>query len=111
MIYYMNLDDGPFHLIQDGLKTVEMRLSNKDRENIVKGDHIVFTNHTNGKQMEVLVLNIDKFPTFFELYKAFDKDQLGYKEDENADPEDMYRYYKKEDIEKYGVLAITIKKL
>ena len=32
----------------------------------------------------------------------------GYLPSEDADPNDMLKYYKQEDIEKYGVLAIEI---
>ena len=35
--------------------------------------------------------------------------QLGYLKNEIADPKDMYKYYSKEQILKYGVLAIKIK--
>ena len=34
---------------------------------------------------------------------------IGYKEEEIADPNDMLMYYKKEDVEKYGVLGIGLK--
>ena len=34
-----------------------------------------------------------------------------YKEDEEANPDDMEQYYTKENQEKYGVIAIEIKKV
>ena len=49
--------------------------------------------------------------SFFELYNAFDKISLGYREEENANPRDMEQYYSKEKIKKYGVVGIEIKKL
>lgn len=36
---------------------------------------------------------------------------MGYKEDEEANPDDMEQYYTKENQEKYGVIAIEIKKV
>ena len=111
MTYQMNLNDGPFQLISSGQKEVEMRLNTPKRAVIKPGDHIVFTNEKDGKQIEVLVLNIMKFPSFKELYENIDNTKLGYIKGEKADYQDMYFYYKKEDIQKYGVLAIFIKLL
>ena len=107
-IYEMNLHNEPFSLILSEKKTVEMRLNKNGRENISQGDTIVFTNQ-NGDKLKVLVVNIFKFPSFKELYDSYDKERLGYLPNEVADPHDMLKYYKQDDIEKYGVLAIEIK--
>ena len=109
MIWEMNLDEGPFELIKSGQKTVEMRLCKNDRDLILPKDHILFHLASGGDKIEVLVLNITKFPSFAELYKAYDKIALGYRRDETPDPNDMLTYYSKKDIEKYGVIAIEIK--
>ncbi len=107
-IYEMHLQDEPFALILNGRKTIEMRLNSPGRENISKGDTIVFTNN-NGDKLKVLVLDIHKFPSFKELYNSYDKTRLGYQANQLANPEDMLKYYSIENIEKYGVLAIEIK--
>ena len=104
----MNLQDAPFEAILSGKKDVEMRLNKNGRENITRGDVIVFSNNK-GQQIKVLVLNIKKFPSFKELYASYDKSRLGYSSNEIANPDDMLIYYKQEDIEKYGVLAIEVK--
>lgn len=110
MIYQMNLAKGPFELIKSGHKVVEMRLCKPEREQIRNGDTIVF--HSNdGQTLSVLVLNIVKYQSFEELYKHYDKKKLGYRDEENANPNDMLIYYKKEEIEKLGVLAIEIQLL
>ncbi len=109
-IYEMNLQDGPFELILSLKKDVEMRLCKKGREHIKKGDFIVFANK-DGKTIKVLVINVKRFPTFEELYDCYDKTRLGYEVNEEAHPDDMLMYYTKEDILKYGVLAIEIKLL
>ncbi len=111
MIYLMHLAESPFALIKSGQKTVEMRLANKGRDKIKPNDHIVFHNEKMEEKLEVLVVNINRFPSFHELYKAYDKIKLGYLENEIANPDDMQIYYSKEDIQKYGVLAIEIKLL
>ena len=107
-IYEMNLHNEPFSLILSEKKTVEMRLNKNGRENISKGDTIVFTNQ-NGDKLKVLVVNIFKFPNFVELYKSYPKERLGYLPNEEANPYDMLKYYSEDDIVKYGVLAIEIK--
>ena len=110
-IYQMNLSENPFNLLKNGQKSIEMRLNKNGRDKIIKGDHIVFTKEKSQEIIEVVVLSVSKFSSFNELYKAFPKEKLGYKQDETASPNDMLIYYKKEDIEKFGVLAIEVKLL
>ena len=109
MTHQMNLPDGPFQLISSGQKDVEMRLNTPERQQIQVGDHIIFTNRKDGKTLEVLVLNIAKYPSFKELYDEVDHTRLGYLKGEKANYKDMNLYYKDEDIMRYGVLAIYIK--
>lgn len=108
MTHEMNLCDAPFTAIKSGLKTVEMRLNDEKRRLLKKGDTILFTNQTTGERLTAYVKNIVPFCDFFELYKHYDKSQIGYKKCEAANPEDMYLYYPKEKIQTYGVLAIEI---
>ena len=109
MVYHMHLASKPFELIKNGKKVIEMRLNTPDRSHIAIGDKIVFTNQDDGRILEVLVLNIQIYPSFKELYANNDKSLLGYDKDEIANPDDMLIYYKQENIDKYGVLGITIK--
>lgn len=109
MTFEMNLAKVPFGLIKSGQKVIEMRLNTPKRASIKPGDYIEFTNNDDGSKLKVLVLNITKFASFIELYRHFDKALLGYQKNEKANPDDMLIYYKKEDIEKYGVIAIEIK--
>ena len=107
----MNLHDKPFKAIESGLKTIEMRLNDIKRQKIKVDDFIEFTNTKSQKKIYCLVKSINKYKDFVELYKHYDKSSLGYKENEPANHRDMSTYYTKEDIAKYGVLAIEIKKL
>lgn len=109
MLYKMNLDDEPYKMIKDGLKTIEMRLNYKGRGEIKTGDEILFTNNKTNEIMKCLVLNNYKYKDFNELYKNHEKTTIGYLENETANPVDMLMYYKEEDILKYGVLAIEVK--
>ena len=107
-VFEMHLQEAPFKLISDGLKTVEMRLNNKGRDKISKGDFIVFHNSYSEERIKVIVTSVSKFSSFKKLYESYPKQRLGYQDNEIANPDDMLKYYQKSDIEKYGVLAIEI---
>ena len=105
----MKLWNDSFEAIKNKTKTIEMRLNDEKRSNIKIGDIIEFTNTMTLEKLKVKVDNIYKYANFEELYKHHDKISIGYKEEEIADPNDMLMYYKKEDVEKYGVLGIGLK--
>ena len=108
-VHKMNLYLNAFELINNNTKTVEIRLNDKKRQKIKEGDLVVFTNKETKEEIIVEVIGLRKFNTFNELYSSYEKTSLGYKKDEIADPNDMLLYYSKEQVEKYGVLAIEIK--
>ena len=83
----------------------EMKLNNEPFECIKNG-----TKTTNEKLL-VEVIDLFKYNSFKELYKHFNKIEMGYSINEEANPKDMENYYSKEEQEKYGVLGIKIKKL
>lgn len=108
--HYLKLNNEPFNLIKQQIKTVEMRLNDEKRKVINIGDIIEFTNITNNETINCLVTNIKPFDDFEKLYQNYEKTTLGYiKNYNNNSYLDMYKYYTKEDIKKYGTLAIEIK--
>lgn len=109
-MHKMNLQDLPFEAINSGQKTIEMRLYDEKRQKIKVGDIIEFSNNSNDI-IKTKVIDIHRFNNFDELYNNFDKEKLGYFEDEVANPNDMSKYYSEEDIKKYGVVGIEIKKI
>lgn len=111
LIYEMNLNEIPFAMIKSRQKCIEMRLNKKGREKIKPGDQLVFTNNKTGEKLIIEVTLVSKYSSFVELYKHFDKTDLGYRSDEVANPDDMLEYYSQDDIDKYGVLAIGVKLL
>lgn len=108
-MHKMKLQNKPFTMIKDGIKTIEMRLYDEKRSKININDKIEFTNALTDEKMLVRVVNIYKYKSFEELYQNHDKKSIGYKEDEQANPKDMSMYYSDEDISKYGVVGIEIK--
>ena len=111
IIHQMNLHDNPFQLDENQQKTIEMRLNDEKRQLIQVGDQILFTNTKTNKQLICLVEEVFHYDNFEDLYQNHDKKELGYLEDEISDPSDMLEYYSKEQIEKYHVVGIKIRKL
>ena len=111
MIHKMNLNNGPFNSMEKGSKTIELRLNDEKRQQIKVKDLIEFTNREDSRKIMTEVIDLHKYPSFKELFKHFDKKDLGYAEDEVADPTDMEEFYTKEEQDKYGVVGIKIKKL
>lgn len=111
MKHEMKLNNSPFENIKNGTKTIELRLNDEKRQLLKIKDLIEFTNRETSEQLLVEVVNLYHYHSFEELYKHFDKITIGYKEDEEANPNDMEKYYSKEEQDKYGVLGIEIKKL
>ena len=109
MEHKMRLHNDPFIKIKNGTKTVELRLNDEKRSLVKVGDTIEFTNRSNDEKLLVDVTDIKKYNSFNELYKDFNKIEMGYNEEDIVDPKDMEKYYTKEEQDKYGVLGITIK--
>lgn len=112
MKHNMKLNNGPYNSICYGQKDIEMRLYDEKRKLINIGDIITFTNIDTLDCFDVKVINLYICKNFDELYKKFDRVRLGYNDlDDKYNPEDMERYYSREDINKYGVVGIEIKKI
>ena len=108
VIHEMKLNNAPFCSIQSGEKRIEMRLFDEKRQAIAVRDSIRFTNTENGEYLLCRVVALHRFPDFHALYAKFDKTELGYAQDEQATPDDMFAYYPKEKVAQYGVLGIEI---
>lgn len=111
MKHEMKLNNEPFECIKNGTKTIELRLNDEKRKLLTVGDYIEFTNRVTNEKLLVEVIDLFKYNSFEELYKHFNKTEMGYSINEEANPKDMENYYSKEEQEKYGVLGIKIKKL
>lgn len=111
MRYEMKLWPDSFNAIKEKLKTIEMRLNDEKRAVIKMGDTIEFTNSSTNEKIICEVINRYEYATFEDLYSHHDKISIEYKENEKADPKDMFNYYSLESITKYGVLALEIKVL
>lgn len=108
MMHELRLHDEPFELIKSGSKTIEMRLYDEKRKLIKEGDVIIFTNRVTDEKLKTKVIKLYIYDSFEELYKNFDGVSLGYKENQKANPNDMEKYYSKEEQSEYGVVGIEI---
>lgn len=111
MKHNMKLRNEPYNSIYYNKKDIEMRLYDEKRKLIKVGDTITFTNIDTLKKFDVEVVNLYRYDNFKSLYNNFDKRRLGYKNEESANYLDMEKYYSKEEIKKYGVLGIEIRKM
>lgn len=106
MIYRMKLQNEPFNQIKLGTKEIEIRLNDEKRKIFEINDYIEFTNITTLEIMFVKITNLYHFESFEKLFNNFDNSILGC-----GSYEEMYKYYSKEEENKYGVLGIEIKVL
>ncbi len=111
MEHIMKLNPSPFKKIQEGKKTIELRLYDEKRRLISAGDTICFVNTQDaGCTLYVTVEDIYRFGTFEELYANLPLSECGYTEENvaEASPSDMEAYYPKEKQAKYGVVGIKM---
>ena len=109
----MRLQAEPFFMIQSGQKTIELRLFDEKRRTIAVGDEILFSHVETGDIIRCRVTALHPFPSFSVLYRELPLLACGYTEQtvKDASPEDMERYYSREEQARYGVLGIEIKVL
>lgn len=106
MIYRMKLQNEPFKQIKKEIKKIEIRLNDEKRKIFEINDYIEFTNITTLEIMFVKITNLYHFESFEKLFNNFDNSILGC-----GSYEEMYKYYSREEENKYGVLGIEIKVL
>lgn len=111
MMHQMKLNNDPFEKIKNGTKTIELRLYDEKRKLLKINDVIELINISTNEQMMVQIENLYHYPSFYELYKHFDKIEIGYDQEEKPNYKDMEQYYSKEEQNEYGVLGIRIKKI
>ena len=111
MTYQMNLNPAPFKMIEQGMKTIELRLWDERRSLLKVGDQIVFV-HTKDptRTLRTRVKALHLFSSFEELYRTLPLTKCGYTDEDvaTADPSDMDCYYSKEKQAQYGVVGIEI---
>lgn len=113
-MHVMKLKSEPFSLIESGAKIYELRLFDEKRKRIKIGDIIEFTCvDDQSKKLMVKVVDLKRYSSFIDLYADLSPLEIGYTASNLhlANPKDMEKYYTKEQIASFGVLAIKICKV
>jgi ASC-1-like (ASCH) protein len=110
--YKKNVSEPWFTLIKEGRKTVEGRLNKGEFAQMRAGDTIIWTN--NDDSFKTKIKSIQKYNTFYEYLEGEGiKSALPVDEVQTVkDGVDVYyKYYTREEEEKYGVLAVRLELL
>lgn len=112
-MHTMKLHHQPFMAMQEGRKTIELRLYDEKRQKIHSGQIIEFKHNETEEVLRMRVLDLHVFDTFEELYKQLDLSLCGYDQENlsNASYQDMEQYYDLELQSKYKVVGIELEKL
>ena len=109
--YVVNISKKPYKKIKLGKKTVDLRLNDLRRNNIQKGDVVIFRLDNNPKkQIVVEVINSKKFYSFKDLVSYYGREKCGFKKKSVDEANEiMKRFYKPEEIKKLGVIGFEFK--
>ncbi|MBO4878381.1 MAG: DUF1810 family protein [Ruminococcus sp.] len=111
MLHNMKLKDEPFAMIEDGRKTIELRLNDEKRRKVQPGDFICFTHITQPERMiQVRVTALHPFPGFRELFEALPAEKCGFAPGETVPDGYMDSFYPVEEQKRYGVLGIEFRR-
>jgi|TARA_B110000305_G_C19244591_1_gene541658 ASC-1-like (ASCH) protein len=106
------IDEPWFSLIKVGLKTVEGRLNKGDFMSLNKGDILNITNNELGfeRKYQIKITSVHKYNTFSEYLEKekLEKCLPGIDTIEQG-VSIYYKYYKKDDEDKYKIIAIRLK--
>ncbi|MBD5391128.1 hypothetical protein HDR67_03900 [bacterium] len=119
--FVMHLSEEMFLAMKEGTKIVEVRVFDDKRKLVDIGDYIEFHNNNDHIKMRVIDIRIEH--TFKEVFERiidlnntslyYTPEQLGFSKESSIDQlvKEMYKYYTKEQEEKYGVIAFTLEQL
>jgi ASC-1-like (ASCH) protein len=104
--------DLAFKAVKSGDKIVELCLCDPKRARLKLGDEILFTSK-NGDTVLVKIIGLCHFANFHELFKVIPPVLGGFEPNDSAEDavERMYSIYSADEIKKYGVLGIIIRKI
>ena len=106
----MHLADLPFEQIQNGQKTIEVRLFDDKRKNLKVGERIAFYRSGGSEFVIVKIISLIHEPTFKQFFALPNVLQKAGFADYSIDDavNCMYRYYYANQEAQYGVLGIEI---
>ncbi len=110
MKYIMKLNPKYFEYIKNGTKRVEIRLNDEKRRNMKIGDEIIFQKEPELKEeISTKIVRLIVKQTFKELIEQLDISEYSDKtESKEIFLKDLYRFYTKEQEERFGIVGIQI---
>lgn len=94
--------------IEQGIKTYEGRLNKGDWINIKANDIIIFYD-SKGKEVKTRVIKMLYFKNFIEAYRELGMKLVPLRNISENDVENLYlQYFTRDDINRYGVVAVQI---
>lgn len=113
MKYIMKLNPKYFEYMKSGTKEIEIRLNDDKRKNLKVGDEIIFQKEPELK--EELYTTVEKLfveKSFEDVIMNLEIQQYAdQKETRESFLKDLYKFYTKEQENKYGVIAIKVRKV
>lgn len=108
MKYIMKLNPKYFEFMKNGTKRIEIRLNDEKRKELKIGDVIVFQKESELKEeLYTQIVNLRVKRNFKELIENLEISEYSDKsESEENFLQDLYKFYTKEQEEKYGVVGI-----
>ena len=108
-IHRMRLDALHYEEVLAGRKKVEIRLNDLKRQIVRAGDKLEFSLRTNNtKKIVVSISRVRKFPDLEALFEFYEITSFGNVWACSKDAINSIDYYRDNDIEKYGLIAIEI---
>lgn len=112
MNHIMRLDEEYFEMIKDGIKTVEYRLNDEKRQQIKVGDTITFYKRPLEEEiLKVEVTDLKYYKNLLDMYTDTFSNHLKDLYNIPQEVVDDTTFYTQEEINKYGCVAIFIKKV
>ena len=108
--YYLKIREKFISSIQKGTKKHEYRLANDERCSIKVGDNLVlFSNQDKKKYVRTTVTRISIYKTWAEaLARNWKEDFSGLFDSLEVAIKECQSFYKKEDVDKYGIIVFDI---
>ena len=108
----MHLESEIYNLVNNNIKDIEIRINDEKRRKLKIGDIITIINRGNNDTFKVKITNLEYFPSFNDCINNYDLKRLYNDKITKVELLNLlYKFYTKEEENKYGVVAIILKKI
>ena len=109
--YYLKIREKFIESLRIGVKKHEYRLANPDRRSIKVGDNLVLISNQNKKNyVRTTVTGINIYRSWREaLEKYWEEDFAGLFDTLDAALVECYKFYSRDDVDKYGIIVFDVK--